>query len=192
MIFLKKVVITLFVCSLLFTGCAAKQNSTSTSTPTTTKQDEQKDIKPSQDNTQYTNKELGFSLKIPESWKDSYRIVESDDGTGIDFYFIGKSKTSQAELEDSPSVKGLYLFSIATEASIQDSEELVDSLVDVGTTHGTKYVSFTGTDCSICTLKDEETEADSNELELMKADWQKVSMMMDEKETVLKSFQSID
>lgn len=192
MIFLKKVIITFFVCSLLFTGCAAKQNSTSTSTPTTTKQDEQKDIKPSQDNTQYTNKELGFSLKIPESWKDSYRIVESDDGTAIDFYFIGKSKTSQAEFEDSPSVKGLYLFSIATEASIQDSEEMVDSLIDVGTTHGTKYVSYTGTDCSICTLKDEETETDSNELELMKADWQKVSAMMDEKETVLKSFQSID
>lgn len=186
--------ITLFVFSLLFTGCTAKQNSISTSATATTatKQEEQKDTKPSQENILYTNKEVGFSLKIPASWEDSYRIVESDDGTGIDFYFIGKSKISQTEFEDSPSVKGLYLFSIATEASIQDSEEMVDSLIDVGTTHGTKYVSYTGTDCSICTLKDEETETDSNELELMKADWQKVSKMMDEKETVLKSFQSLD
>ncbi|WP_379317915.1 hypothetical protein [Paenibacillus puldeungensis] len=181
----------MIVFSLLFTGCTTKHNSISTSA-TTTKQDEQKDSKPSQENILYTNKKLGFSLKIPSSWRDSYSIVKSDDGTGIDFYFIGKSKTSQAEFEDSPSVKGLYLFSIATEASIQDSEDSVDSILDVGTAHGTKYISYTGTDCSICILKDEETEADSKELDLLKADWQKVSTMLDEKETVLKTFQSVD
>ncbi|MNP53625.1 hypothetical protein D3C76_1481130 [compost metagenome] len=62
----------------------------------------------------------------------------------------------------------------------------------MGTTHGTKYVSYTGTDCSICILNDEGADADVNEQNLMSNDWTKVTEMLTDKDAVIHSFESIN
>ncbi|SDF39360.1 hypothetical protein SAMN04488542_11032 [Fontibacillus panacisegetis] len=154
---------------------------------------EQSSVTPTpQEDILYTNNKLGFSLRFPISWKDYYSIVDQDNETGIDVYFIGKSMASKNEDDEYSTVRGLYLFSIASESSILDSMDSLDSISEVGTSQSIKYVSYTGTDCSICILNDTVVDADVNEQNLMSNDWTKVTEMLTDKDAVIHSFESIN
>lgn len=132
----------------------------------------------------YTNSTLGFSLTIPNTWKDFYTIYEWADG--IDFYFIGESDASQGF--DTQPLKGLYLFSIGKENYVQENGDFLDGITQIGTIEGYKFYSYTGTDCSMCILKDETMDYSSEELNKMNNDWEKAVVMSSEKEIVLSSF----
>ncbi|MNO22099.1 hypothetical protein D3C76_118760 [compost metagenome] len=143
--------------------------------------------------TLYTNTRLGFSLNIPNSWRGSYRIAEELNNDGIDFFFIGESQTSKnvSDSLDADSPQGLYLFSISTESSISEGEELVDSVREIGSVGSTRFVSYTGTDCSICILIENDDEVDKQEESLLKQDWQMASMIFEERSKVFDSFSEL-
>lgn len=71
----------------------------------------------------YINRKLSFTLEFPAAWRDYYTIYERENG--IDIYFIGQSQTSKYVDEEQPSVQGLYFFSIAAEASIEEDRDFL-------------------------------------------------------------------
>jgi hypothetical protein len=136
----------------------------------------------------YQNLDLGFTLTFPESWYNYYTINERDDG--LDVYFIGNSQASWS-FDDEQPVVGLYLFSIAAEPFIEQAGKSVDDVTEIGQANGATYYYFTATDCAICMLQTNDAKIDKEEIELMKADWAKVSTMRDEIELLLNSFQQL-
>ncbi|MNZ82068.1 hypothetical protein D3C78_1007550 [compost metagenome] len=188
-----KTFIFTFTILLILTGCTSQQEKTipSQNPQSIALTNNESVYSETENDIIYTNNKLGFNIKLPKSWEDSYIIQESDDG--IDVYFIGQSKTSKNESDMASEVGGLYLFSIATKNSIKDDIDSLDSIEDIGTAKGKEFVTYTGTDCSICILNDEEdSNVDNTELNLRKADWQKASKMYEDRQIVVKSFKSND
>ncbi|CAH1206931.1 hypothetical protein PAECIP111893_02653 [Paenibacillus plantiphilus] len=138
------------------------------------------------ENIAYINRKLSFTLEFPAAWREYYNIYERENG--IDIYFIGQSQTSKYVDEEQPSVQGLYFFSIATEASIEEDREFLDGVTEIGGVNGTAFVAYSATDCSICILVEEET--DTVEHARMQSDWEQASRMSEEKEHVLQSFRA--
>lgn len=162
-------------------------------TDTSLTESTESDVNTEEGYTLYTNPRLGFSLNIPDSWQGSYRIVDALNDAGIDFFFIGESQTSKkiSDSIDTDSSQGLYLFSISTESSVSDELDFLDSVSEIGSVGSTRFVAYTGTDCSICILNGNNDEVDEQEKSLLNQDWQMASMMFEERSKVFDTFSEL-
>lgn len=170
-----------------------KESQTNSTTDTSTSEATDSYVNVEEEYTIYTNPRLGFSLNIPDSWQGSYHIVDALNNAGIDFFFIGESQTSKNFLDslDTDSPQGLYLFSISTESSISDELDFLDSVSEIGSVGSTRFVAYTGTDCSICILNENDDDVDEQEKSLLNQDWQMASMIFEERSKVFDTFSEL-
>ena len=134
----------------------------------------------------YENTNMGFMLKFPQSWNESYSIKVKDTEY-IEVYFFGQSKLSKGEDGD-----GLFMFSIGTEEALKDS--YFDIVKKTGMSNGKDYYYAIGRDYPLSALDVNSNEfiedliKDENEIGLMNEDFIKAREMEKDIPGILQSF----
>lgn len=141
----------------------------------------------------YTNDKLGFSLELPETWKESYIINEYEEGF-IEVSFIGQSKVSKGYIGDTKYSDGLLMFYIVTSKVLEEFP--LDQGKKIGNINGMDFYYATATDYAIGALDLSEDQAmsdlitDKAERGLMQVDYIKAKEMEKDIDEILKTFKA--
>ena len=136
----------------------------------------------------YENEKLGFTLQFPTSWDDNYIIKEEADY--IEVCFVGDSEQSKNYYEDLAKPNGLTMFYIGTEDYVKENPFL-DSVKEVGKVNDISYYYFTDTDFPLGALTSEYIE-DENEKKLAEDDFTIAMEMIEDVESIIKTFKSLE
>ena len=142
----------------------------------------------------YRNEIAGYQITFPENWRGYYAIGEFSDGE-VYINFYGKSKTGQIGHNEDNIRTGLGLFQITTTTTSQ----MEGVIGKIGEVNGTEYyyAQWGGSPTGILyEIQDPERgvrellpfEIDETELELAAKDWEKVTEMKEDIDTILKTF----